>query len=273
MTHRKNYRNLDITGKKFGRLTAIEKVDGTRTQWLFKCDCGNIVTLPISRVLYRQQSCGCLRKEVAEKWVQSHTEHGLSKTTLYRKYRSMIERCERKDSWKYKRYGGRGIYVCEEWRNSFKAFHDWAYANGYNPLLDGRTEQSLDRIDNNGPYSPDNCRWATSSMQMKNRECTTLYPYKGDMYSASEFADKFGITSKSFVYNRLKNNHQTLEYILDDWNRIHDIPEHLIECSEYAQRKGVVIGSVNRMLREGRIKGEKVGRKWYVEKSELDKIP
>ena len=57
MTHRKNYRNLDITGKKFGRLTAIEKVDGTRTQWLFTCDCGNMVTLPISRVLDSQRSC------------------------------------------------------------------------------------------------------------------------------------------------------------------------------------------------------------------------
>ena len=269
MQNRNSYRKVDIAGQRFGNLVALRRVEGKRTQWLFQCDCGNTVELAYSRVLYGQMSCGCLRKETAQEWVKSHITHGESKTKLYRKYRSILERCYRKDTWKYKRYGGRGIYVCDEWKNSFQAFRDWAYKTGYDPSLDGRTEQSIDRIDNNGPYSPENCRWTTAAEQQKNREVTTLYPYHGEMYSASEFADKFGISDKSFVYRRLKIKHQTLEYILNDWERAHNIPDGLIYAGDYAKKKNVTLTCVIRWLNAGKISGEKRGRKWYVHDNNL----
>ena len=272
MQHRKNYQNEDYTGKRFGRLVAVKKVDGKRTEWVFHCDCGNTVNLRISRVLYGQLSCGCLRKESVRKWADSHKTHGASRTTLYHKYRSILDRCYNANTWKYRRYGGRGIYVCDEWKNSFEKFQEWAYKTGYDPNLDGRTEQSLDRIDNNGPYSPDNCRWVTAREQQRNRECTTLYPYMGQYYSASEFADKFGISDKSFVYRRLKINGQSLEYILQDWKRIHDVPVHLAEVTDYAKARGCTDAHVKRMLNEGKLLGEKVGRKWYVDKTEFNNL-
>lgn len=263
MQHRNNYRDLDITGERFGRLVALHKVEGKRTEWMFQCDCGNTVPLKYSRVLYGQLSCGCMIAEKRKQFGQSHVLHGASNTKLYRKYRSILDRCYRKNSWKYKRYGGRGIYVCDEWRNSFDSFKEWAYKTGYDPSLDGRTEQSIDRIDNDGPYSPENCRWATPAEQQKNRECTKLYPFNGEMYSASEFADLFGINCKSFVYRRLEK-HQTLEYILQDWNKIHNVPKGLIEVEDYAKEKGVTSATVKCWINDGKVPGEKVGRKWYI---------
>lgn len=245
-----DYSKVDIKGQKFGKLTAIEKVDGTKSKWIFRCDCGNTIELNYGSIVSGRRTCGC-------------SNHGYSRTKLYRRYRSMLGRCYDEHVRNYNRYGGRGIRVCDEWRNSFLAFREWALATGYDEM-DNR--QSLDRIDNNGNYCPENCRWATPAEQQKNRECTTLYPYKGEMYSASEFADKFGITDKSFVYRRLKTTNQSLEYILSDWNKIHNVPSHLVEVEQVAKEKGVHPATVRRWINEGKIEGEKVGRKWYIVK-------
>lgn len=265
MQHRKNYRSLDISGNRYGRLVALKRVDGTRTQWHFKCDCGNDVELNISRVFDRQLSCGCMRKEFAKKFGDSHITHGGSKTTLYRKYRSMIDRCYNSGTWKYKRYGGRGIYVCDEWKNSFAAFQKWAYETGYDPSLDGRTEQSIDRIDNDGPYSPENCRWATSKEQMINREITKVYPYNGEMYTASSFADTYGIHDKTFVYGMIKRWGMSLEEVLYAWEIKQGKYPYLIKASEYAEKRKVTITTVNRWVREGKVKFVKAGNNNYID--------
>lgn len=264
MASRKSYTKEDITGLKFGRLTAIKKVEGSKSKWLFKCNCGNVVEITISRVLYGQLSCGCMRDELRTKFAQNNTKHNHSRTKLYRKYRSMIARCYNKNDVHYSRYGGRGITICEEWLNSFEAFELWAYQSGYNPNLDGK-QFSIDRIDNSKGYSPDNCRWATAREQQRNRDCTTLHEYSGQFYTASEFSDIFGISNKSFVYRRIKSG-QSLEYILNDWNKIHNVPLNLIEVSDYARQIGVSQAHVRRLINQGKIKGEKVGRKWYVRK-------
>ena len=204
----------------------------------------------------------CCCKKMSVKWAESHTKHNQSKTKLYRKYKSILNRCYNTNNRQYKRYGGRGIDVCEEWKNSFEAFRDWAYSNGYDPQKDGHY-WSVDRIDNNKGYSPRNCRFTTAKEQMRNREITSLHEFCGCLYSASEFADLFGITDKSFVYRRLQKG-ETLEYILDDWTRMHKIPDYLIEVETYAEEKNVTPASVKRWINQGKIKGEKVGRKWYV---------
>lgn len=266
MSSRKNYSNVDITGKRFGKLVTLYKIPTSRTQWMFECDCGNQIRLPISRVLYGQLSCGCLGVEMKREWGNSHTIHGDSKTKLYRKYKSMIDRCYNPQSPKYQRYGGRGITVCDEWKNSFESFKMWAYETGYSPDIDGRNF-SLDRNDNNRGYSPDNCRWATAYEQMKNRECTKLYPYKGNDYSASEFADRYGI-EKSFVYLRVKKG-QSLEEILNDWTQMHNIPDNLIKSTEYTSIKGISLAHTNRLIKKGKIKAVRIGRRWYIDKNEL----
>ena len=126
-----------------------------------------------------------------------HTTHGGSKTRLFRIWQYMRKRCYNKNDSNYERYGGRGITVCEEWNKDFAAFRDWAMANGY------REDLSLDRIDNNGPYCPENCRWATAKQQGNNRRSTHLITYNGETHSIKEWAEITGI-AKSTIGNRLK---------------------------------------------------------------------
>lgn len=259
MQKRDKYDNVNIAGQRFGKLVAIEKVG--KSKWLLHCDCGNDVILNYSRLLGGQLSCGCLRKEVAKKWVDAHVTHGKSKTKLYRKYRSMLTRCYDAKSKQYKRYGGRGITVCEEWRTSFENFSKWAYENGYDETIDGHF-WSIDRKDNSKGYSPQNCRFATAKTQSNNRDVVTFYEYQGKQYTASEFADTYGIV-KSFVYNRAKKG-QTLEKILKDWTDSHNIPNGYVDIVQYASEHNVTLTTVNRWIHCGKVQAHKRGRKWYI---------
>lgn len=137
----------------------------------------------------------------SKKWIEAmkkaHTTHGESKTRLFHIWQDMRKRCYNTNAINYDRYGGRGITVCEEWRNKYEPFRDWAMANGYKDNL------SLDRIENDGPYCPENCRWATASEQGNNRRSTHLLTYNGETHSINEWSRITGI-AKSTIGNRLK---------------------------------------------------------------------
>jgi len=148
---------VDLTGKRFGRLVVLG-IDGhhdKRRWWTCQCDCGNVVTLSTNRLTALEtKSCGCLKGQIGAK-----AQGG----RLYKIFDGMKSRCYNPHATGYKNYGGRGITICDEWLSNFWSFHNWAMSSGY---ADGLT---IDRIDNDKGYSPDNCRWATMAEQNKNK--------------------------------------------------------------------------------------------------------
>lgn len=184
---------IDLTGKRFGKLVVIERAQDKvelsgkhRIQWLCKCDCGNstIVTGENLRV-GKTHSCGCLVKEKLRKVA---TTHGETNTRLYTIWTSMKGRCNNPNNPYYHRYGGRGIKMCDEWNNDFLSFKNWAYQNSY--VEDAkRGECTIDRIDNNRGYSPDNCRWVSQKMQMNNVSYNHRETYNGETHTVAEWAD------------------------------------------------------------------------------------
>lgn len=154
-------------GKKYGRLTVLKDdlyinyKSGKCKKGLFKCDCGSIKEIRLSSVVNgKTSSCGCLFSENLSK---RNMVHGLSKHPLYTKWLSIKNRCYIKSNIEYKYYGGKGINVCDEWKNNFKAFFDWSINNGYSKNL------TIDRIDVNKGYHPDNCRYVPMINQYYNR--------------------------------------------------------------------------------------------------------
>lgn len=124
------------------------------------------------------------------------TIHGMSHSRLYQIWNSMKQRCSNPKAISYPRYGKRGITVCDDWKNSFVVFKDWALSNGYSD------EKSIDRIDSNGNYEPSNCRWATNKEQQNNTSYTKLYTYNGETLSIMQWAEKTGI-HPNMLYKRL----------------------------------------------------------------------
>ena len=184
-------RTLDLTWRRFGRLVVV-RFDGFHKnlypKWICRCDCGKIKSCFSTNLLEgKTKSCGCKRRKVVK---MKNFEHGMSNTRLYRIWGNMKDRCYRKNSPFYDRYGGRGIAVCDDWLD-FGLFATWALGHGYNDDL------SIDRIDNDKGYSPENCRWTTQYIQSRNTSRNRLITYNGKTMVAIDWAKALGISYSS----------------------------------------------------------------------------
>lgn len=188
----------DIRGNRYGRLTVIDYVGkdkSNHSMWKCKCDCGNEIVTAGYRLKDRTcKSCGCYRVEFSR---QKATIHGMAFTRLHKEWDEMKYRCSSQKRKGAHRYFGRGIKVCDEWINSFENFKEWALANGYDDSL------TLDRIDNNKGYSPDNCRWADRIVQQRNKENNVVIEYEGVKKTLAEWAEDLGMNYGT-LHSRLK---------------------------------------------------------------------
>lgn len=164
----KKPKGADISGQKFGMLTAIKRIgkdNHNNALWLCECDCGNECVRPVVELRRRDNhSCGCKAKENLAKMAKGNITHGMTGSRLLGCYKAMMSRCYREKDIHYNAYGKRGITVCDEWNCHSDAFIEWALNNGYSDDL------TLERIDVNGNYEPSNCTWIPMSEQYKNKQ-------------------------------------------------------------------------------------------------------
>lgn len=175
----------DISGQVFGKLTVIKflRIDHARKAvWLFQCDCGTLTEIRSNAVLTgKTLSCGCLRN----RYFYDRTTHGMSHSRVYCIYKGIIQRCTDVNTPSYERYGPLG--VCDRWLESFENF----YEDMGDPPSD---EYSIDRVNNNKGYSPENCRWANQLTQCMNRNSTIKVEYDDEVYSLMHICREVGIS-------------------------------------------------------------------------------
>lgn len=212
---------VDITGNKYGRLTVLSYEGLKRTNdkghlcayWRCKCECGNEITvLGTSLRSGNTLSCGCLQSDIIKTRNAMFAKHGAKRNgmrdRLYSIWLSMKSRCNGVNRNAYKYYCGREIKVCKEWDHDFIAFREWAINNGYRDGL------SIDRINNDKGYSPNNCRWATAKEQANNRRNNILIEYSGKKQSVGDWARDTGLSYRT-INARIKAGwevNKALEY-------------------------------------------------------------
>ena len=183
MSARKN-----VNGMKFGKLTVLTETNKRSKSGciycMCQCDCGKKVEIIKNSLLNgNTKSCGCLIKERLKK-DKIHYKHGGTHTKLYNIWWKIIARCYNENDVAYKNYGGRGIKMCEQWKNDYGTFYHWANQNGYKEGL------TIDRIDNNKGYEPNNCRWATMKEQSNNRRSNIKVRYNGEECTLMQLSEK-----------------------------------------------------------------------------------
>lgn len=180
----------DLTSMKFNRLTVIERAGSTKNKkalWKCRCDCGNELLVIGSHLINgNTHSCGCYK---IDKTSERNRLHGQSKTRLYHTWKNIRQRCNNPNKPDFAYYGGRGITMDEAWED-YSSFERWAMENGYSDNL------TIDRIDVNGNYCPENCRWADMKTQARNMRRNRMIEYNGETHCLSEWGDVLGISSK-----------------------------------------------------------------------------
>lgn len=202
----------DLVGEKFGRLTVVSYVGSTRSssEWQCQCECGNTrVVLRTNLMNGQTTSCGCFRRETAS---VRHTTHGQRNSPEYKVWVSLIQRCCNPNDAGYSRYGERGIGVCERWRNSFEAFFE---DMGKRPS----SKHSIERQKNSEGYCKENCIWATSKEQTRNRRSNVVLVFEGRKQCLADWASEFGLRTDT-LWRRLNKLGWPLERALREPARV-----------------------------------------------------
>lgn len=196
---------VDLTGKKFGKLTVLGVDDRNtrKTYWNCICECGNVKSARADSLQEgRVKSCGCLKKEQDMINLTKHHNHYMSGTRIYHIWIGLRNRCNKKTDIRHSNYGGRGIKVCKEWDESFESFYNWAIENGYSKDL------TIDRIDVNGNYEPSNCRWVDIKTQCNNRRTNINITIGNTTKTLMQWCEIFNLNYKK-IYARYKSENVT----------------------------------------------------------------
>lgn len=194
----------DLTGKRFGRFTVLSLhcKKNYAKMWLCKCDCGNKKIVRMDGLTSgRSSSCGCLHREKQSSFMKKENPNKRpydTSTRLYRSWETMRRRC--REGFKFsKDYYDRGIRVCNEWDNDYTAFRDWSLSNGYKDNL------TIDRIDNDKGYCPENCRWVGRIVQANNTRKNRFVEYNGQRKTIAEWSRELNINYRT-LYMRIRRN-------------------------------------------------------------------
>lgn len=202
----------DIVGNKYYKLSVCEylgKNKNSKHIYSCNCDCGKQTVVTRNNLMSgNTKSCGCLYKEINH--VTNYIHGGTSRNkreNLYMVWDSIKSRCNNPNHHAYKRYGGRGIKMCDEWENDYNAFREWSINNGYQDNL------TIDRIDNNGNYSPDNCRFVSYKANERNKNNNHKITFNGKTMCLTEWSDETGI-SYGVLNQRINIRHWPIERAL-----------------------------------------------------------
>ena len=215
---------IDLTGKRYGNLVVMERLEnesGGITKWKCLCDCGNY-TIVRGRNLKSGavKSCGCLRKTK-----KPTLRHNMSKTRLYREWASIKRRCYTVTDNNYKNYGKRGIGMCDEWKNSFESFMEWALQNGYSDDL------TIERINVNGDYCPENCLFIPHNQQASNRRSSYSITYENKTQNLTEWCKELNLPYM-LIHNRIYKLGWTFEKAISE-------PVHVEKCNKKGNNGGI----------------------------------
>lgn len=191
-----------MTGVKFENCEVLKR-SGTNNDnkavWLCLCRCGEEFKRTGKQLRRgKLNSCGCIRNEKIKEVGFKNITHGQSGSRLYDIWRGVKKRCRHKNDKGYKHYGGRGINVCDDWYENYESFEKWARNNGYQENL------TIDRIDVNGDYTPNNCRWVDMKTQQRNRRNNVRVNFEGQLITLSEVSERTGL-SRGLITYRNKN--------------------------------------------------------------------
>jgi hypothetical protein len=178
----------NLTGRKFGKLTVLYRVENRhgKTYWMCRCECDEVRAVQGAHLKSgHTSSCGCASP--------FRTTHGGTYERLYSIWCAMKKRCHNPNASNFHNYGGRGISVCDEWRNDYAAFREWALENGY------RVGLEIDRINVNGNYEPSNCRWVPRQVQAHNKTTSRVLEFNGRSQTMPEWADELGISVQTLA--------------------------------------------------------------------------